>query len=77
MTCELVKTLRLDLFAFVTGERAMDFALGRGSTEHRAVCVFEEELAHFHVFFVACRPMPKITPFRKSEYAVAILWNVS
>ena len=55
MTCELAKTLRLDLFAFVTGERAMDFALGRGSTERRAVAVFEEELTHFHVFFVACR----------------------
>ena len=53
MTTELAREAKLDLYAFVTGAKAMDFAR---DPERRAVAVFEEELTHFHVFFVACRP---------------------
>jgi len=63
MTTALAKELRLDLFGFTTGERATAFA--RGSKERRAVAVFEEEHAHFYVFWVACRPTPKIKKFHE------------
>lgn len=65
MTRELARTAKLDLFAFTTGERALGFAFGAGSKERRAVAVFEEELAHFYVFFVACRPTPPIKKFHE------------
>jgi hypothetical protein len=62
MTTELAKKAGLDLFAFVTGEKATAFAL---SKERRAVAVFEEEHEHFYVFWVAVRPTPKIKKFHE------------
>jgi rubrerythrin len=63
MTTELAKKAGLNLFAFVTGEKATAFALS--SKERRAVAVFEEEHAHFYVFWVAVRPTPKIKKFHE------------
>jgi hypothetical protein len=49
MTRDLARDHRLDLFAFPGGLPALEFARDK---EHRAACVFAEELAHFDVFFV-------------------------
>lgn len=65
MTRELARTLKLDLFCFPPGTGAMEFAFGPGCEERRVVAVFEEELSHFPVHFVACRPTPAIKKFHE------------
>ncbi len=56
MTTELAREAKLDLFAFATGEQAVEWAFG--STERRAVAVFEEPAGRHCLFLVACRPKP-------------------
>lgn len=69
MTTKEAHERHLDVFAFPDMKAALRFACEHRTFEHtgtpETVAVFREEVAHFDLFFVAVRPLPKITKFHE------------
>ncbi len=67
MTGETAREAGLYLYAFTTGRTALKWADAHRtftlSGGQRVACVFEEEHAHFYVYWVAMRPCPPIKKF--------------